>query len=114
MGAGDRQGGLDAAGNAAFLKEYIKPLAAGGISVATYKFGELNVSNGASTITLTPKVEGVDPKTGSKYLDVFAMNHTPLEKLLLGEKLDLNTMGAAWGARRAVAASTRTAPARRR
>jgi malate synthase len=39
----------------------------------------------ASVVTFTPKVGKVE--SGTKYLDVFAMRRTPLEKALLGEKL---------------------------
>ncbi len=43
---------------------------------------------GISCATLMPKIGAVDK--GSNYLDVFALNRTPLEKLLLGEKLFLS------------------------
>lgn len=53
---------------------------------------ELLRSRGASYITLSPKMTDV-PKE-SRYLDVFASQRTPLETLLLGEKLFLNPPSA--------------------
>jgi 8-oxo-dGTP pyrophosphatase MutT (NUDIX family) len=45
-------------------------------------------SRGVSYATLTPKIGQIEK--GSKYLDVFAAARTPLENLLLGEKLYLS------------------------
>lgn len=44
---------------------------------------------GASTITLTPKLDKIEGRA-SDYLNVFSGRRTPLEKILLGEKLMLS------------------------
>lgn len=44
---------------------------------------------GVTVIQFTPKIEKIDTPTGAAYLSVFAREKTPLEKLLLGEKLFL-------------------------
>jgi hypothetical protein len=48
---------------------------------------KLLAEKGISYAVVTPKIGKIEK--GSKYLDVFAANRTPLEKLLLGEKLYL-------------------------
>ena len=65
-------------------------LLAGGFH--TTGLSQLLASRDISTVTIAPKI--TDVKEGSSYLDVFTREHTPLEKMLLGEKLFLKNWSA--------------------
>ncbi len=67
-------------------------LVAGGFHTAALQ--EQFKSEGASSVIVTPKMTVAAGQKGSEYLNVFSQNRTPLEKLLLGEKLHVAAAGA--------------------